>query len=209
MSDTYSCGCGSTSTITIPCCPSTPGATGATGANGGVILYNDFEESEILGVNSWQNFYIDKSYDLSITQLSSIGDRLIVESRGQAQMPNISNKYIGAKLLFDNNDIATIEIPMSHTSTVYFKFITTFDVIESTNESLNIRSYTRCEYAWNNPSIAMTTGSFSIEYKDVTIDYATSPAKILKMQGILVGTTIDITNFVKIDQFCVEYFKKI
>ena len=208
MANTCNCSSDCLQTVTLPSITSTPGPTGPAGSNGASVLYNEFTESTILTVNSWQNFSVDKAYGVPLTQLN-VGDRLIVEATGSAQIPNINNKYVGIKLLFDNNLLTSAVAAMPHPYTGYFKFITTIDVVDVTGNASNIRAYTRYEYSWSDPNIAMVSGEFNIEQKTVTVDYATTPAKILRAQGILYGTTVDATNFVKLNQFCVEYFKKI
>jgi len=206
MANTCNCSSDCLQTITLPSVTSTPGPAGPTGPSGAMVLYNEFAESTILTAGSWQNFSVDKTYSLPITQLS-VGDRLKIESIGSAQMS--VNKYIGVRLMFDNNPVTTAIAAMPHNLTGYFKFSTVLDVVGVTGSALNIRAYTRYEYSWSNPNTNMAAAEFNIEEKALTVDYATTPAKVLCMQGIISPSVVDATNYIKLNQFCVEYYKHI
>jgi len=194
-------------TITIPTSTGQPGATGSSGSNGGVVLHNDATESSVLTVNSWQNLSTDKTYTVALSLLS-VGDRLKIDVTGSATH-NFSNTSLGARILFDSNPVTTAGASMPGKYIGYFKFSTILDVIGTTSSALNIKAYTRYEYCFHDPFISMVGADFNMEEKYVTVDYATTPAKKIEIQGIINGTIIDAVNYVKINQLCVEYFKKI
>lgn len=208
MTDPCICSCDCLPTITIPTSPGAPGATGATGPSGAVVMYNDATESSVLTANSWQNFFADKTYAIPITQLS-VGDRLKVEAVGSAQMFSQFNKYVGIRLILDGTPVATAAASIPHTITGYFKISTVLDVVGATGSALNIKAYTRYEYSFSDPKVNMVSAEFNIEEKDVTTNYSTAPAKNIYLQGIIFPTVVDATNFIKVNQFCVEYYKHI
>jgi hypothetical protein len=200
------CGCSDClGVIPIPCCET---QTTTVIASAGIVLHNDNTESVILTANSWQNFFADKTYAIPITQLS-IGDRLKVDAVGSAQMLSNFNKYLGVRLVLDGTPVATAAASIPHTVTGYFKISTVLDVVGATGSALNIKSYTRYEYSWSDPKVNMVSAEFNIEEKDVTTNYSTAPAKNIYLQGIISPAVVDATNFIKINQFCIEYFKKV
>jgi hypothetical protein len=210
MSDTYSCGCGSTSAITIPCCPSTPGATGATGPNGGVILFNDYNKtSTISSTGAPAYFSPSKTYSLPLTQITN-GDRLKIESYYELATTDAANVFVGAGVYFNTNAIGGFVLIASSLATSFVKVITIIDVVGDTGDANNINIYSTAEYCKGNPFGVVQTLDPKIVYTNTyTIPYGTGATKEICALGVIGAGPINATTYCKCTQLCIEYLKKI
>jgi hypothetical protein len=194
-------------TVVIQSVVGPTGAQGVPGQNGACVIHNEFTESDILTAGSWQNFSADKTFSIPLNLLS-VGDRLKIEVTGSVQIESIHNKSVGIRILVDTNPVTTARAALPHTYIGYGKFYTTIDVVGATGTALNLKTYTRYEYTFSDPKICMRPAEFNIEEKFITVDYATTPSKNIELQGVIDGSVVDATNYIKVNQFCVEYFKK-
>lgn len=198
------------STITIPYYISEkgdqgdPGAPGADGSSGATVLHNDIVRSSAVDVGGPLGFIGAKTYDITMANMAT-GDRLKIEVIGLLKLIDFTSLaesqiqiYYGGALIG--------AYPYSYGDAQRFKINTTIDFISIVNPTAaNITANTQTL------EILDINGYFvpNIFYGSTSSTQVYASTKALELKYTINGVAVDANNYIHIDKFVVEHYKKV